>query len=237
MKPIYEECVSCVATPFCKKYNEQQTVYGTNCDAKFLLDRSLKLSKIPKAYLKANIHNYTVDEHNKDVFEKMNSLVSDIVNHVDNGVNFMFYGNQTGTGKTYHASLILNHYIYKTCLTDKFDMEKPNVLFVSYPELVNQLRYQRDNESTFDFVELVKTVPLLLLDDIGAGTQSDFVREQTFIILNSRFNESLSTIITSNYTVNQLNQDDILGKRNVSRILSNVKGIELKGNDRRWRSK
>lgn len=237
MKPIYEECLSCVATPFCKKYNEQQKVQGNHCDAKFLLDRSLRLSKIPKSYLKANIYNYTVDEFNKEIYDKMKDLISDIVNHVDNGVNFLFFGNQTGTGKTYHASLILNHYIYKTCLTDKFDMETPTALFISYPELVNLLRYQRDDENTFELVEIVKRVPLLLLDDIGAGTQSDFVREQTFIILNSRFNESLSTIITSNYTVNQLNQDDVLGKRNVSRILSNVKGIELKGNDRRWRVK
>ena len=234
MQP-YKECDNCVATPFCKKFSGDTPSYGRQCDSNFLLDRALKLSRIPKIYLKANLYNYLLDKDNKDVHEKLNTLVPNIVNEVFEGTNYLFISAQTGTGKTFTASVILNHFIYKTCLTSHFDMENPLALFVSYPDLVNKLRYQRDDEEVFLLTEKIKEVPLLLLDDIGAGTLSDFVREQTYLILNERFNNGKSTIVTSNMTINELNQDTCLGKRNVSRILSNMKGIELKGNDRRWR--
>lgn len=231
----YEECINCVATKFCKLYKGEikKTSRLDWCNAHFRLEKAIELSDIPPEYKEANIYNSIPFESNKDIYSKIYRYISDIVNFVDKGYNALFYGDKPGTGKTYSGVMLLNHYIYKICLTDRFDFENPLALFVDYAELMDEIRYSDDGDYINNMVERIKNVPLLLLDDVGAGTMSDFVREQTFLIINYRFNHNLSTIITTNYTVNNLPQENVLGKRITSRILNKCIGFEFKGVDRR----
>lgn len=229
---VYKDCKDCIAKPFCKIYKGEvkRKPYPDWCNAKFRLYKALELSKIPKEYINANIYNYDVDDNNKNVFEKIKKYVDDIVSFVENGYNLYIYGNNFGIGKTFTAAVLLNHYIYKICLTDKFDFENPPALFVSHPELIVSLR-NFESEETEIILNEVKSVPLLLLDDIGEGIIREYAREQTYLLLNYRFNNNLSTIITTNYPPKQL--AEILGESCVSRILHNCGGLSLKGEDKR----
>ena len=80
---------------------------------------------------------------------------------------------------------------------------------------------------------MVNKVPLLIVDDLGSGSSSVFSRDQTYLIMNNRINNGLSTIYTSNLTTSKLKQPDVLGARNVSRLVSFAIGIEFVGRDRR----
>lgn len=236
MKAPYNDCSKCLATPFCKRYSgEVETPsFSEWCNPKFRLDKALKLSEIPKKFLKANVYNYTVDEDNRYVYEGLSEYIHNIVEEVEeNGTNFFFWNTGAGTGKTYNATVLLSQYIYKTCMTGKFDFENPLGLFVSYTDLMDDLRYRRDDESVQRRVALIKKVPFLLLDDVGAGTTSKFTAEQTYLIINERFNEGLATICTSNFNSIALQHEEVLGKRTVSRLMSDCVGIQIEGRDRR----
>lgn len=231
---IYEDCRDCRAKIWCRIYSgEVQGSKNPWCSAKYRLNEALKLSRIPKIYLDANIYNYELDEDNKEIFEVVRSAVNNIVSIIDGGTNFFFYGANPGTGKTFNASVLLNHYIYKTCLTSRFDFENPLALYIVYADLMDDLRYRRDLDTVQDTLRLVNEVPLLLLDDVGSGTNSDFTRDQTYLIINNRINNGLSTIYTSNLTISELRKPEILGARNTSRIVNNTVGSELHGKDRR----
>ena len=231
---IYEDCKDCRARDWCKIYSgEVQGSKNPWCSAKYRLDRALELSRIPKMYLNANIYNYDLDECNKEIFEVIKHMVNNIVLAIDEGTNFFFFGANPGTGKTFNASVLLNHYIYKTCLTNRFDFETPLALYIVYADLMDDLRYRRDLDRVQDTLEMVNKVPLLLLDDIGSGTNSDFTRDQTYLIINNRLNNGLSTVYTSNLTVSELSKPENLGVRNTSRILNYAVGQEFKGVDRR----
>jgi DNA replication protein DnaC len=128
---------------------------------------------------------------------------------------------------------LLHHFIYKICLTNRFDFETPLGLFLEYPMLMDDLRYRRDLDTVVRTMTQVREAPLLLLDDMGAGTMSDFTREQTYLILNHRMNNKLSTIFTTNMGTKQLSSDTVLGKRNMSRLMNNAIGMNLGGKDRR----
>lgn len=237
MRHPYPECSGCVATPFCKKYNGQIPVTPETsdwCRAKFRLDKAIELSRIPEEYKYANVFNYKVDSENQAVYERFKPKLKNIVEEVENGTNFLLFGGDTGVGKTYLAVTILNQYIYKSCLTDRFDFETPLALFVSHPDLMDALRYRRDSEETETLMEAIYETPLLLLDDIGAGTFSDFVREQTLLIINYRVNARKSIIATTNYDLNTLKRSDALGSRSVSRLLTRCVGAEMSGRDRRY---
>lgn len=234
--PPYKECEKCLAQPFCKRFSgEVETpTYPEWCNPKFRLDKALKLAEIPKKYLKANFYNYEVDDDNRYIYEGLSEYVQNIVEEVEeNGTNFFFWNSGAGTGKTYNAAMLLNQYIYKTCMTGKFDFENPLALFVSYSDLMDDLRYRRDDEIVQKRVSTIKNVPLLLLDDVGAGTTSKFTAEQTYLIVNERFNEGRSTIFTSNFDSKALSHEEVLGRRTVSRLMSDCVGIQVEGRDRR----
>lgn len=228
----FNTCPDCVAQPFCPIFSGQTKVDWNWCKAALRLETALKISDIPKIYQRANAHNWKITSDNRDAIERLLPYLNNIVDVVDTGQNFIFTGSDVGAGKTYLACTLLNHYIYKTCLTSQFDFENPLSLFVDYTHLINLLRYKRDELSTWDLVNKILKAPLVLLDDIGAGTISPFALEQTYHIINHRVNCGLSTIITSNFSVVDLDTK-ILGSRIVSRLTKNHVHFSISGRD--WR--
>lgn len=70
----------------------------------------------------------------------------------------------------------------------------------------------------------------LCLDDLGAGSLSDFERRNTLEILDQRFNRNLPTAISTNWSLEQIAErmDDRIASR-----LGSLAGLELSGEDRR----
>ena len=221
----FKDCEECIATPWCKFYSGEFKPTKDFCVPKFRLERALRFSNIPKKYIEANIHNSKFTE------EWQRDHIDNIVEVIDSGKNFLFIGNNTGTGKTYAATMLLNHYIYKTCLTDRFDFENPLAYFCVYTDLMDNLRYRRDEEYTQEELRIVKDVPLLFLDDVGADTNSEFTVGQTYQIINYRYNNGLSTIVASNYGRKEFSK--YFGVRAVSRLVENCFLKEFTGDNLR----
>jgi DNA replication protein DnaC len=103
-----------------------------------------------------------------------------------------------GCGKTHLAAAIAiyatRHLALKT-------------LFTIVPDLLDHLRatYHPSSAVTYDErFEAVRTVPLLVLDDLGAESPTQWAQEKLFQIINHRYNEQLPTVITSNVELDRM---------------------------------
>lgn len=102
-----------------------------------------------------------------------------------------------GTGKTHLAAAIGNSRVNKG----------DTVLFMTAPDLLDQLRgsYNQSQEDSYDeMFERVRTCDLLILDDFGTENPSGWAKEKLFQLLNHRYNEKLSTVITTNTDLDTL---------------------------------
>ena len=96
----------------------------------------------------------------------------------------------SGSGKTHLAAAIANA---------RLDRDEP-AYFTVVPDLLDKLRgaYEpAEGEPGFDTLfEQVRTMPLLVLDDIDAAAFGDWAREKLFQIVNARHLAALPTVFT-----------------------------------------
>jgi DNA replication protein DnaC len=112
-----------------------------------------------------------------------------------------------GTGKTHLAAAIANHYITN---------QGGRALFTIVPDLLDHLRaaFNPASEVAYDQrFQDVRDVPLLILDDLGTENATPWAKEKLFQIFNYRYNERLSTVVTTNHDFSQIDE------RIVSRLL------------------
>lgn len=135
--------------------------------------------------------------------------------HNPHGLGIMFTG-PVGSGKTFLAAAIAN----------KLIESKLQVLFLIVPDLLDELRatYKSDiNE--LDLLDAARTIPFLILDDLGAHNYTDWTRNRLYSIINYRMNEQLPTVITSNLSLDEM--EEYLGIRTTSRIIQSSRIFRL----------
>ena len=101
---------------------------------------------------------------------------------------------QSGSGKTMLCSAICNELLN----------QGKEVVYQSWNALSSEYKHQLRNGSN-ELIEKLQTVEILYLDDLFKGSQSDFdVKNIAYDIINYRYNNRLTTIISSEYTLNEL---------------------------------
>lgn len=148
----------------------------------------------------------------------------ELADDVLNGNNVYIYGNQ-GTGKT-----LLAMSIAKILIEDNH-----NVKCLSSYELIDATR-SIDSEDK-GLIDSLMSVEILVIDDIGKeASNTQHSCERLFAIIDTRYNEMLPTIFTSNYSLGnlakQITENDA-GISIASRIKQTSKVINLTGQDRR----
>lgn len=96
-----------------------------------------------------------------------------------------------GCGKTHLAAAIANQ---------RIAMGHP-ALFVNTPDLLDHLRatFSPNSPTGYDErFEQIRNTPLLILDDLGAQSNSDWAQEKLYQIFNHRYNSRLATVVTTN---------------------------------------
>ncbi|MCX4752486.1 ATP-binding protein [Kitasatospora purpeofusca] len=97
-------------------------------------------------------------------------------------------------------------------------------------DLYAELRPSSDTDSE-RVLAAYSRVPLLILDDLGAAKSSEFVEEQTYRLINRRYNHMLPTLITTNLQIRDLKAH--LGDRVTSRLAQMTTRVEFELVDRR----
>ena len=148
----------------------------------------------------------------------------------------LFLHGSFGSGKTYLISALLNELAKKDYKT----------ILVYYPELLSKLKGSFDTEDENNYSNLlngIKNADLLLLDDLGAETVTNWSRDEILgTILQYRMENNLSTFITSNLNIEELeihlslaknNMDKVKARRIIERIKQLTNDLELISKNRR----
>ena len=140
-----------------------------------------------------------------------------------------------GSGKTYLVAALLNELAKKNY----------NNVIIYYPEMLSRLKstFDNTNESYNEVFDKIKTCDILLIDDIGAETVTNWSRDEILgTILQYRMEHELSTFLTSNLTIEELethlslvknNMDKVKARRIIERIKQLTTDIELISVNRR----
>ncbi|MBO8163721.1 MAG: primosomal protein DnaI [Brevibacillus sp.] len=117
-------------------------------------------------------------------------------------------------------------------------------LIVYVPEFVREMKESLADQSYGSKLDLLKTVPVLILDDLGAENLTPWVRDEILgVLLHYRVNNRLPTLYTSNYSPEELeehlaisngNRVEITKARRIlERILHYVDVLIIEGDNRR----
>ena len=120
-------------------------------------------------------------------------IVDGTIKDIDKKSLFL-YGSY-GTGKTYLAAAVANA---------AMQGEKP-VVYTRFGELCRDVKRAYDKsakEGEGDILRKYKKCRLLVLDDLGKESFTDWSLSLLFELIDSRYRDMLPTVITSNYSVN-----------------------------------
>ncbi|MBQ6713188.1 MAG: ATP-binding protein [Selenomonadales bacterium] len=134
------------------------------------------------------------------------------------GKGLLLYGD-CGVGKTYAAACIVNALV---------DSGVP-CLMTSFSRVLNALWSVEDKQA---YIDSLNQVDLLVIDDLGAERQSEYVAEQVFNIIDTRSRAKLPMIVTTNLTLREMTTPSA-NKRIYERILGRCHPVEVTGENRR----
>lgn len=165
--------------------------------------------------------NFANDDGTNPKMKAARKYVDNWPQMYEGNYGFLLYGD-VGTGKTFFAACIANELL---------DRGIP-VLVTNFSRLVNQLSGFNDDKN--EFLNSLNNYKLLVIDDLGVERQSEFVMEQVYNIIDSRYKNGQPMIITTNVPIEEIrNPTDIKYKRIYDRILENCIPMQITGVSRR----
>ena len=117
----------------------------------------------------------------------------------DPGRNGLFITGPKGTGKTHLAAAIANQLM----------REGTGVICMTMIDLLDRIKETYAQRSQWeasegDVLNTYKEVPLLIIDDMGKESPTEWAVSKIYAIINARYEAYLPTIVTTNYTDSEL---------------------------------
>lgn len=182
-----------------KKELDEQNKYKNN----------IYLFEVPKEIKEASMKN--IDLENPDRFEIIKWLKKFLDNYESRvGMKGLYLTGNFGCGKTYLISAALNELAKKD----------HQIAIVYYPEFLRSLKESFGDQETYnEKFKLIKRVEILLIDDIGAETMTEWSRDEVLgTILQYRMQEGLTTFFTSNLSIKDLEEHFSISARGIEKV-------------------
>jgi DNA replication protein DnaC len=180
-------------------------------------------SGIPRRFRGVSFDRKPICDLDPGVLREVRDFITDLDRNLDNGRGFWFFGD-VGTGKTSLAMLISSAAIEAG----------RSVAIYSVPQLLADIKATYEDGAGSSYLDLFRrlsSVDLLHLDDLGAEKRTEWVLEQLYAIVNERWQDQRSVIVTTNLKKDELRQQ--LGERTVSRLTEMCTAIPIMGGDLR----
>lgn len=217
----------CWAEEYCKGYPHK-------CDPLCLGYVQLKniyaLSNMPKRY------QYDIPLVNpgpdREAYLQLQAFRENVVENVQKGRGLFIYSRHKGNGKTTWACKVLNQYFRHVALTNNM---RCRGLFINVPQFLRDLRdsFSTPSERMEELQYNIRHADIVVWDDIGTETPTNWVRETLYTFINHREANGLSQIFTSNLSLEELVDERYLGERIVDRIRGQCHLVEFVNPSRR----
>ncbi len=196
MKTATEVCALCAGTGW-KPVPGAPERGVTRCDCQMRArgGAMIAAARIPKRYEHCELSNFTPDFPGADRSVSLAQIsASRFVQEFDprDGRGLLLVGG-IGTGKTHLAVGILKELIA---------VRGSACLFCDYRELLKQIQNSYNDSVKATELQVLRPVfdaEVVLLDELGAVKPSEWVWDTVNLILNTRYNDNRTTIITTNF--------------------------------------
>lgn len=189
----------------CNKCSDSGFVLGKRCEC---FENLIKQKKIQKCNEKSNLNKnfkfetFSVDYYqNPDDIARMTDIYNNCVEYACsfkvNSKNIIMTG-ETGLGKTHLSESIAN-----LIVENGFEIFR-----INSTELFRNLNaeYFKKVDNGTSLIDKIRDVDLFILDDLGAEIDSIVVIPMLYNIIDTRLNMQKPTIITTNLTIEKIEQ-------------------------------
>jgi DNA replication protein DnaC len=171
---------------------KDRRVVRCDCRLKARASSLLGSARIPKRYEHCELSNYEFDGPHAHLMAPRMAACKFVEEYPLDSTGLLLIGS-IGVGKTHLAVGIIKELIVSKGIP---------CLFYDYRELLKQIQnsYNDSVKATeLDVLRPVFEAEVLVLDELGAVKPTEWVWDTVSLILNSRYNENRTTIITTNY--------------------------------------
>lgn len=179
---------------------------------------------LPQNLLEADFEHFDVTPERVKVFDYANKFVASMMKHTF--MKGLILNGEFGTGKTY----------YLACVANELARNGIPSLLVYFPDLVREIKNQMADGRLERTIDLLKTVDVLMLDDMGSEMMSSWLRDEILgPIINYRMVEEKPIFISTNLDAKQFQnyltetKDNISDSTKGARIISRLETLVKKG--------
>lgn len=169
-----------------------ERAHSCDCRIRARNGRLLTQAKIPRRYEHCELSNFEFEGPHRALLAARMAACRFVEEYPMERTGLLFIGD-AGRGKTHLAIGIMKELIREKGVP---------CLFADYRELLKQIQdsYNPSVQTTeMALLNPVFEAEVLVLDELGAVRASEWVWDTVSLILNSRYNEQRTTIITTNY--------------------------------------
>jgi DNA replication protein DnaC len=222
--------------------NGGRAVEPCECQTQKRADRLLQRAQIPPRYEHCSLETYHADFKGADnSLAKAYFMARTFVDGypVTTGGRGLLLTGSIGVGKTHLAVGILQSLIAEKGVRG---------LFCDYRELLKEIQHSWNPQVSTTEMDLLRPIfeaEILVLDELGASRPTEWVWDMVALVLNTRYNDRRTTIITTNYpdaapgasgagnnrALREETLGDRIGERMRSRLAEMCVTIDMRGDD------
>jgi DNA replication protein DnaC len=247
MKVLSEVCSLCEGTGW-KSVSIGSERRVTRCDCRLQARAQALLTgaRIPKRYEHCELSNFEFDGPHRALASSRLAACKFVEEYPVDNTGLLLIGS-IGVGKTHLAVGIIKELILSKGIA---------CLFYDYRELLKQIQNSYNDSVKATELEVLRPVfetEVLVLDELGAVKPTEWVWDTVSLILNTRYNDNRTTIITTNfpnlgererhrssgsrsfeaakYSAEKETLGDRIGERMLSRLHEMCRIVEMEGAD------
>src|SRR6476646_4217739 len=193
MKVSADVCPLCEGTGWKSvSIGSDRRVTRCDCRRQARTQTLLAAARSPKRYEHCELSNFDFDGAHRQLFPARMAACKFVEEYPLDGTGLMLIGS-IGVGKTHLAVGIIKELILSRATA---------CLFYDYRELLKQIQNSYNESVKATELEVLRPVfetEVLVLDELGAVKPTEWVWDTVSLILNTRYNDNRTTIITTNY--------------------------------------